>query len=55
MDVLAIIEKTAPQRRKMSYEEYLEFAGDSQIVEWVDGEVISCMPPISKHQELSRF
>jgi Uma2 family endonuclease len=55
MDVLATIEKTAPQRLKMSYEEYLEFAGDSEIVEWVEGEVISYMLPISKHQELSRF
>jgi Uma2 family endonuclease len=55
MDVLAIIEKTAPRRLRMSYEEYLEFAADSEIVEWVDGEAISYMPPIDRHQDLSWF
>ncbi len=30
---LATLEIQAPQRLKMSYEEYLEFATDSQIVE----------------------
>lgn len=45
----------APERRKMSYEEYLEFAPDSQIVEWVDGEVIIYMPPVNKHQNISQF
>ena len=30
----------APQRLKMSYEEYLEFAPEDNIVEWVAGEVI---------------
>jgi Uma2 family endonuclease len=55
MDVLAIIEKMAPQRLEMSYEEYLEFATDSEVVEWVDGEVISYMPPTDRHQDLSRF
>ena len=45
----------APQRRQMSYEEYLNFAGDSQIVEWVDGEVIIYMPPVDKHQDVSQF
>ncbi len=45
----------APQRRKMSYEEYLEFAPDSRIVEWVDGEVIIYMPPIYAHQNIVSF
>lgn len=45
----------APQRRQMSYEDYLKFAGGSQIVEWVDGEVIIYMPPVDKHQDVSQF
>jgi Uma2 family endonuclease len=45
----------APQRLKMSYQEYLEFADHSRIVEWVDGEVIIYMPPTDLHQNLSRF
>jgi Uma2 family endonuclease len=55
MDILKTIEKIAPQRRKMSYEDYLEFAGDSQIVEWVEEEVICYMPPTIIHQDLSGF
>jgi len=49
------VKKIAPQRLKMSYEEYLEFAGDSEIVEWVNEEVIQYMPPIPEHQNISRF
>ncbi len=51
----ASIEKKVPQRHKMSYQEYLESAGDSEISEWVDGEVIRYMPPSDRHQDLSRF
>jgi Uma2 family endonuclease len=45
----------SPQRRQMSYEEYLKFAPDSRIVEWVDGEVIIYMPPVERHQDVCRF
>ena len=44
-----------PQRLKMSYAEYLEFASDSSIMEWVEGEVIIYMPPVDRHQELVLF
>lgn len=40
MSALEAVETVRPQRLKMSYEEYLDFAGDSEIVEWVDGEAI---------------
>jgi Uma2 family endonuclease len=50
--VMAVVEKEAPQRQKMSYEEYLAFASDGQIAEWVDGEVIIYMPPLYDHQNL---
>jgi Uma2 family endonuclease len=55
MVTTAPIENLAPQRLKMSYAEYLEYAGDSQIVEWVDEEVIIYMPPIPTHQEVVVF
>ncbi len=48
-------EKVAPQRLKMSYEEYLEFANDSEVMEWIDGEVIIYMPPVHKHQAIIGF
>ncbi len=50
--VTTIIEDVATQRLKMSYEEYLEFASDSRIVEWVAGEAIIYMPPIPQHQNI---
>lgn len=49
------IKDQAPRRLKMSYQEYLEFAGDAQIVEWVEGEGISYMPPIHIHQNIVGF
>jgi Uma2 family endonuclease len=55
MDILKAIEKTAPHRCKMSYEAYLDFAGDSEIVEWVEEEVVRYMPPTNQHQDLNRF
>jgi hypothetical protein len=50
-----VMEELAPQRQKMSYEEYLEFASESKILEWVEGEVLIYVPPIEKHQRLSLF
>ena len=55
MVTVTILEDLAPQRLKMSYEEYLEFAADSRIVEWVEGEVIIYMPPAREHQDLVLF
>ncbi len=45
----------APKRIKMSYEQYLELAPDSQKVEWVDGEAIVYMPPQTIHQKVALF
>ncbi len=47
--------RVAPRRRKMSYDAYLEMAGENEIVEWKDGEVISYMPPLYRHQDIVRF
>lgn len=55
MATITALERMAPQRSRMSYEEYLDFAGDAQIVDWVDGEVIVYMLPTDEHQDLSRF
>lgn len=49
------VQTQVTRRRKMSYDEYLDFAGDSQIIEWTDGEAIIHMPPTDKHQDISRF
>jgi Uma2 family endonuclease len=39
----------------ISYVEYLSLAGEARITEWVDGEVISYMPPFYKHQDIIAF
>jgi Uma2 family endonuclease len=55
MNTLEVIARIAPQRQKMNYVDYLEIAGESKIVEWVEGEVISYMPPTVIHQDISGF
>lgn len=55
MAVKATAAETAVQRKRMSYEAYLDFAGETQIAEWVDGEVITYMPPIEMHQDVVGF
>lgn len=53
--VTAIDETLAPQRLKMSYEEYLEAASGTRIMDWVNGEGIIYMPPIYQHQNITSF
>jgi Uma2 family endonuclease len=43
------------QRVPMSYEDYLQFADEHQLIEWVDGEVIAHMPPGTRHQQVQTF
>lgn len=42
-------------RLRMSYEEYLAWADEDKIIEWVDGEVIVHMPPKDRHQDVVIF
>jgi Uma2 family endonuclease len=55
MTTTAVLPTLAPERIKMSYAAYLGFAGDAEIVEWVDGEVIIHMPPTYEHQDIAAF
>lgn len=49
-------EAAVPQRLKMSYEAYLNFASDAnRIVEWVHGEALIYMPPSYQHQRMLSF
>lgn len=41
--------------RKMSFEEFLEWADEDTRAEWVDGEVIFMSPLSTEHQEIGRF
>jgi len=42
-------------KQQGSYEEYLQIASETHITEWVDGEVITYMPPGLLHQDISKF
>lgn len=42
-------------RLRMSYEEFLEWAGEDTYAEWVNGEVIIPMPPRNIHQTTLGF
>jgi len=57
MNALALetTQKITPERLKMSYAEYLQFAPDARIAEWVDGEVMVYMPPTPLHQKMHKF
>ena len=41
--------------RRMSYEEFLEWADEDTLAEWVEGEVIMASPASSRHQAISSF
>jgi Uma2 family endonuclease len=45
----------APERIQSSYDEYRRHASETRISEWVDGEMITYIPPLLRHQEISVF
>ena len=40
---------------KMTYEEFLDWADEDTLAEWVDGEVVMTTPASDRHQDLARF
>lgn len=44
-----------PERTQSSYDEYRRRASETRITEWVDGEMITYMPPFLRHQIISLF
>jgi len=40
---------------KMTYEEFLDWADEDTLAEWVDGEVVMYSPASDRHQDLARF
>jgi len=41
--------------RKITYEEFLEWDGEDQFVEWVDGKVVPMAPVGDVHQDIGRW
>ena len=54
-DMIIVEAETAEKQPYITYEEYLSLSGEPQITEWVDGEVISYMPPFQRHQVIVSF
>jgi Uma2 family endonuclease len=40
---------------RLSYEEFLDWADEDTLAEWVDGEVVMYSPASDRHQDLARF
>jgi len=49
------LETVASEKRKMTYQEFLVWADEDTLAEWVDGEVILTLPASRQHQETSNF
>ncbi len=47
--------EAAERRLKMTYDEFLAWAGEDIHAEWVDGEVTVFVPPSIRHQDLVLF
>jgi Uma2 family endonuclease len=44
-----------PRPRKMTYAEFLQWADEDTLAEWVDGEVVMSSPASSGHQKIGGF
>ena len=53
--ILAVLEETRPEPTRMTYEEFLAWADEDTLAEWVDGEVIMTSPASLTHQIITRF
>jgi len=51
----AILSLPPAQPLRMSYEEFLEWADEDTLAEWVDGEVIMYSPASRRHQDIVDF
>jgi len=49
------ISREAAAQVKMTYEEFLAWADEDTLAEWVDGDVIMYSPASRKHQDLEQF
>ena len=47
--------RAAPQPRRMTYEEFLDWADEDTLAEWENGEVIMASPASYRHQDIASF
>ncbi len=46
---------TAPREAKMTYEDFLNWANEDTLAEWVDGAVVMASPANWRHQQIVKF
>ncbi len=51
----ALVWLTSPENRRMTYPEFLDWADEDTLAEWVDGEVQMTSPASARHQNISGF
>jgi len=49
------VETVTAETRKMTYEEFLAWADEDTLAEWIDGEVIVTSPASKRHQQIAKF
>ncbi len=55
LQLLALLSQDPQQPATMTYDEFLEWANEDTLAEWVDGKVVMASPASLKHQMLVRF
>jgi len=53
--LLTPVERARMTRHKMTYEEFLAWADEDTLAEWVDGEVVMYSPASKRHQNIADF
>jgi Uma2 family endonuclease len=55
LQLLAALSTKPGQTARMTYEEFLAWADEDTVAEWVDGEVVMPSPASERHQDIQRF
>lgn len=55
LQLLAVLSQDPQRAATMTYDEFLEWANEDTLAEWVDGKVVMASPASLKHQMLVRF
>lgn len=55
LELLARLSSNPTRPARMSYEDFLEWADEDTLAEWVDGEVVMASPATRIHQDLVSF
>jgi len=53
--LLTPVERASMTRHKVTYEEFLAWADEDTLAEWVDGEVVMYSPASKQHQDMTSF